>query len=110
MLTGILMEVAGTVALKFTNGFTRWLPSVTACLCYALTFPLLMLALKKIPVGTAKVLLAIAKTEQHGQSRTLIVFTVIGVSSTVAESGRKESRAELRALKEGTLVACNYRR
>lgn len=53
MLLGILMEVTATVALKFTDGFTRWLPSLTAGLCYAATFPLLMLALKKIPVGTA---------------------------------------------------------
>jgi hypothetical protein len=36
-----------------------------------------------ISLSLVQVLLAIAKTEQHGQSRTLIVFTVIGVSSTV---------------------------
>ena len=68
------------------------------------------MSVRKIPVGTAKVLLAIAKTEQHGQSRTLIVFTVIGVSSTVARRAavlRKAGRGAAGACKEGTLVAWN---
>ena len=53
MAFGILLEVVGTLAMKYTAGFTRWGPSTLAVLCYVATFPLFVLALKKIPVSVA---------------------------------------------------------
>ena len=53
MAFGILLEVIGTLAMKYTAGFTHWGPSVLAYSCYAATFPLFILALKKIPVSIA---------------------------------------------------------
>lgn len=53
MAFGILLEVTGTIALKYTAGFTRWGPSVLACLCFAATLPLFTLALDKIPISIA---------------------------------------------------------
>lgn len=49
----ILAEVAGTTSLKFSNGFTRLWPSVGTLVGYGLSFYLLSLVLKSVPVGTA---------------------------------------------------------
>lgn len=53
MLLAIVLEVVGTILIKYAEGFTKWIPSVFVCLCYAATFPLLVLALKKIPMNIA---------------------------------------------------------
>lgn len=47
------LEVAGTTAMKLSQGFTRWLPSVLIFLCYGLSFVGLTLALKRIEVSAA---------------------------------------------------------
>ena len=44
----IITEVLGTVALKFSNGFSEWKPSVLVFTAYILSFVLLGLALKGI--------------------------------------------------------------
>ena len=49
----ILAEVAGTTSLKFSEGFTRLWPSVGTLVGYGLSFYLLSLVLKSVPVGTA---------------------------------------------------------
>ncbi|MBX6751213.1 MAG: multidrug efflux SMR transporter [Micromonosporaceae bacterium] len=49
----ILAEVAGTTSLKFSEGFTRLWPSVGTLAGYGLSFYLLSLVLKSVPVGTA---------------------------------------------------------
>ena len=46
-------EVAGTIALKYTDGFTRPLPSAVVVGGYALSFWMLALVLKEMPVGIA---------------------------------------------------------
>ncbi|MGB0697137.1 MAG: DMT family transporter [Rhodospirillaceae bacterium] len=54
ILTGaIAFEIAGTVSMKLSEGFTRTGPSVLIFVFYAISFLLLTLALKKIEVSTA---------------------------------------------------------
>ncbi|MFW6323870.1 MAG: DMT family transporter, partial [Desulfovibrionales bacterium] len=53
-LTGaIILEVAGTVSMKLSEGFTNILPSVLLFLFYGVSFVGLTLALKRIDVSIA---------------------------------------------------------
>ncbi len=47
----IVAEVAGTLALRASDGFSRPLPSVVVVLGYGLAFWLLALVLRELPVG-----------------------------------------------------------
>lgn len=49
----IIAEVIGTSALKASNGFTVWLPSLVVAVGYGVSFYFLSLALRAIPVGVA---------------------------------------------------------
>lgn len=49
----VLFETIGTTALKASDGMTRALPSLLVVLAYALSFWLLALVLRVIPVGVA---------------------------------------------------------
>ena len=49
----ILAEVLGTTALQASDGFTRLLPSAVTVVAYAVSFYLLSLTLKTIPIGIA---------------------------------------------------------
>lgn len=49
----IIGEVIGTSALKFSEGFTKLVPSLVVVLGYSIAFYFLALALKQIPVGIA---------------------------------------------------------
>jgi small multidrug resistance pump len=49
----ILFEVAGTILMKFSNGFEHPLPSIGAFLCYGLALAGLTFALKTIELSTA---------------------------------------------------------
>ncbi len=49
----VLSEVIATSALKFSEGFTRLVPSVVVVIGYAISFYLLALTLKVMPIGTA---------------------------------------------------------
>lgn len=49
----VASEVTATTALKFSEGFTKLIPSVVVIVGYALSFYLLSLSLKVIPIGTA---------------------------------------------------------
>ena len=48
----IVTEVAGTVALRYSEGFTRLLPSAFVVLGYGISFWLLALVLRELSVGT----------------------------------------------------------
>ncbi|PLX84024.1 MAG: quaternary ammonium compound-resistance protein SugE [Desulfuromonas sp.] len=48
-----LFEVGWAVGLKYTEGFTRLVPSVLTLAAMAVSFGLLSAALKTLPVGTA---------------------------------------------------------
>ncbi len=52
LLAGAL-EVAWSTALKFSEGFTRFWPSVAAVVLSLASFALLSLAMKTLPLGTA---------------------------------------------------------
>ena len=47
----ILSEVAGTLALKHADGFTRILPSSAVVIGYGLSFWMLALVLRELPIG-----------------------------------------------------------
>jgi len=49
----VLSEVTATTALKFSEGFTKLVPSLIVVVGYGLSFYLLSLSLKAIPLGTA---------------------------------------------------------
>ncbi|MER5211658.1 multidrug efflux SMR transporter [Streptomyces sp. NPDC002838] len=54
MLAGaIAAEVAATTAMKYTDGFTKLLPSLLTALGYVVSFALLAQTLKTVSVGTA---------------------------------------------------------
>lgn len=55
MLLGlaILAEVLGTSALKASNGFTRLAPSLITAVAYMVSFYLLSLTLRTLPIGIA---------------------------------------------------------
>ncbi|HVV40174.1 MAG TPA: quaternary ammonium compound efflux SMR transporter SugE [Nitrobacter sp.] len=48
-----LMEIAWAIGLKYTEGFTRLVPSVLTLAAMAASVALLGLALKTLPIGTA---------------------------------------------------------
>ena len=48
-----LLEIGWAVGLKYTNGFTRLWPTVGTAAAMAVSFFLLSLSLKTIPMGTA---------------------------------------------------------
>ena len=49
----VLSEVTATTALKLSEGFTKAIPSVVVVLGYGLSFYLLSLTLKVLPIGIA---------------------------------------------------------
>jgi small multidrug resistance pump len=49
----ISSEICATVSMKYSEGFTRLLPSVIVVLGYVFSFAMLSQALKHIPVSTA---------------------------------------------------------
>jgi small multidrug resistance pump len=53
LFVAIVFETVATTALKASAGFTKAGPSALSILCYALSFYLLSLTLKTIPVGIA---------------------------------------------------------
>ncbi|MCL4878182.1 MAG: multidrug efflux SMR transporter [Anaerolineae bacterium] len=53
LLLAILSEIMGTMSLRLSQGFTRPLPSLFVLVGYGLTFYLLSLSLKHIPLSIA---------------------------------------------------------
>ena len=49
----IVFEVAGTVTLKATEGFSKIIPSLIVIFCYIVSIYLVSLTIKTIPVGIA---------------------------------------------------------
>ena len=96
-LTGaILLEVAGTISMKLSEGFTRPIPSVLIFVFYIISFVALTFAIEKIEVSTAytiwagvgTALIAIIGLVYFGEPATaikfisiiLIIIGVIGLS------------------------------
>ena len=53
LLVAGLLEIAWAIGLKYTDGFTRLVPSLWTVASMALSLLFLGLALKTLPVGTA---------------------------------------------------------
>lgn len=53
LLLAIVSEVIATTALKFSQGFTKLIPSIVVTIGYGLSFYLLSIALKSMPIGVA---------------------------------------------------------
>jgi small multidrug resistance pump len=49
----IVLEIAGTVSMKLSHGFTRTLPSVLLFVFYGLSFGLMTVAVKKIDMSVS---------------------------------------------------------
>ena len=54
----ILSEVIATSALKFSEGFSKPIPSVVVVVGYGFSFYLLSIALKTMPIGVAYAILS----------------------------------------------------
>jgi small multidrug resistance pump len=86
----IIAEVIGTTALKASDGFTKFWPSVMVVVGYGIAFYLLSLVLKSIPTGVAYaiwsgvgvVLIALAAWLLQGQK--LDAAALIGMALIVA--------------------------
>jgi quaternary ammonium compound-resistance protein SugE len=48
-----LFEVAWAIGLKYTDGFTRWVPSLLTLAALAMSMLLLSLGARTLPIGTA---------------------------------------------------------
>lgn len=48
-----MLEVVWAIALRYSDGFSRWGPSIVAIVAAALSFVGLSVALRNLPVGTA---------------------------------------------------------
>lgn len=90
LLVAIAAEVIATSALKASESFTRFIPSVITVLGYALAFYLLAMALKTIPVGIAYAIwsgvgiVAIAVIGYFMFGQTLDLPAMIGIGLILA--------------------------
>ncbi|MEM6724621.1 MAG: multidrug efflux SMR transporter [Bacteroidota bacterium] len=53
LITAIIAEVIATTALKYSEGFTKLMPSIIVALGYSIAFYFLSLTLKSMSVGIA---------------------------------------------------------
>jgi quaternary ammonium compound-resistance protein SugE len=53
LLLAGLLEIGWAIGLKYSEGFSRFWPSVATVVCLILSVTLLGVALKTLPVGTA---------------------------------------------------------
>ena len=70
LAVGILFEVLGTICMKFSEGFTRLVPSVLVFLFYGICLVCLIFVLKKMDVSVAYTIWA---------SAGIVLITLIGV-------------------------------
>ncbi len=62
LMLAIVLEVSGTLCLKWSAGFTRLLPSILIVVFYSASFASLVMALKRIELGVAYAIWAAAGT------------------------------------------------
>lgn len=92
LAVAILFEVAGTTAMKWSDGLTKLFPTFSMIVCYGISFSSLALALKGMDVsiayaiwsGLGIVLISIIgmflfHEPMHVMKATGIAFIVIGV-------------------------------
>lgn len=82
-----LFECAWAIGLKYTQGFTRLVPSILTVIAMAVSFWLLSTAMKSIPIGTAYAVwtgigaigVAIVGMILFGESRELLKITSLSL-------------------------------
>ena len=87
-----LFEIAWAIGLKYSDGFTKLIPTIFTIVTMFISFYLLSLALKNLPIGTAYAVwvgigtvgTVIAGIMLFGESMTLIrvisiLFILIGI-------------------------------
>ena len=79
LLGAICLEVVGTVSLKFSNGFTDWRFAVLSLSLYGVSFWVLSLTLRTIPVSTAY-----AVWSGLGTAAVAVIGANLGTTSTAA--------------------------
>lgn len=62
LLAGIVFEVAGTVSMKYAEGFTKLLPSILVFVFYGISLASLVFVLEKMEVSNAYAIWASAGT------------------------------------------------
>ena len=67
----VFVEVLGTIALRFADGFTRLLPSVAVCILYGMAIWLMSLALRRLDMG-----LTYAVWAGSGTALTALIGTI----------------------------------
>jgi small multidrug resistance pump len=53
LATAIAFELMGTTAMKFSDGFSRWQPTLLVFVCYVISFTMMSWSLKEINIGVA---------------------------------------------------------
>ncbi|GAA0591412.1 multidrug efflux SMR transporter [Virgibacillus siamensis] len=72
LLIAVIAEVVGTTALKSSNGFSNLFPSIIVVVSYVLSFFLLGMSLKTIPLG-----IGYALWSGIGTALTIIIGVVV---------------------------------
>jgi small multidrug resistance pump len=83
----IVSEVGATLALRVSDGFSKPVPSILVVAGYGISFWLLALALKDIPVsltyaiwsGVGTALIAIAGVVAFGETMNVMKFASLGI-------------------------------
>jgi small multidrug resistance pump len=71
LIFAILSEIIATTLMKYSNGFSKLLPTAGSVIGYIISFSLLSLALKKIDVSVAYAIWSAAG---------IVILTVIGTA------------------------------
>ena len=87
LIGAIVLEVAGTTCMKFSEGFAKLVPSILIFVFYALSFTALTIALKTIDVsvvyaiwsGIGTALIATIGILYFKESVTILKFASIGL-------------------------------
>ncbi|MBB5193340.1 small multidrug resistance pump [Silvimonas terrae] len=62
LVVSIIAEVTGTIALKYSHGLSRLLPTLGMGLCYATAIWLMGISTRVLPISTAYAIWAVACT------------------------------------------------
>ncbi len=76
-----LFEVGWAVGLKYTEGFSKPLPTVLTALAMLVSLGLLGLAMKHLPLGTASCRLDRGRRGRHGNRRDRPVRRIHGIAA-----------------------------
>jgi small multidrug resistance pump len=113
LFLAIIMEVFGTTSMKYSEGFTKIVPSIIMFVFYGLSLSALTLALKNIEIGVAYAIwsglgtalitmigIFLFKESVTALKIISIVIIIIGViglnlSGGIHEIGEKEERSKV---------------